>query len=56
MRLNIKGLALAAGILWGAAILGVGLANLIWAPYGTTFLQVMSSIRAIRVIGTCGRF
>lgn len=44
MRLSIKGLALAAGILWGAAILGVALANLIWPPYGTAFLQVMASV------------
>lgn len=44
MRLSIKGLALAAGILWGAAILGVALANVIWPPYGTGFLQVMASV------------
>jgi hypothetical protein len=44
MRLNVKGLALAAGILWGAAVLGVTLANLLWPAYGTAFLQVMASV------------
>jgi hypothetical protein len=44
MRLNIKGLALAAGVLWGAAVLGVALANLIWPAYGAEFLRVMASV------------
>ena len=43
MRLSIKGLALASGILWGMAMLGMGLANLIWANYGQQFLQMMAS-------------
>ena len=30
MKLSIKGLALASGILWGLAMLGMGLANM---PY-----------------------
>lgn len=44
MGLDIKGLALAGGVLWGAAILAVALGNLIWPPYGTAFLQVMASV------------
>lgn len=44
MKLDIKGLALAAGILWGVALFAVGLANLIWPTYGTTFLRVMASV------------
>jgi len=44
MKLSIKGLALASGILWGVAILGMGLANLIWSPYGQQFLQLMASV------------
>jgi len=44
MRLSTKGLALASGILWGVAMLGMGLANLIWANYGQLFLQTMSSV------------
>ena len=44
MKLSIKGLALASGILWGVAMLGMGLANLIWGGYGQQFLQTMSSV------------
>lgn len=44
MRLSIKALALAFAILWGLAMLAMGLANLIWANYGQQFLQTMSSI------------
>jgi hypothetical protein len=44
MKLSVKGLALASGILWGWAMLGTGLANLIWAGYGQQFLQTMSSV------------
>jgi len=44
MKLSIKGLALASGILWGVAMLGMGLANLIWGSYGQQFLQTMTSV------------
>ncbi len=44
MKLSIKGLALASGILWGLAMLGMGLANLIWSGYGQQFLQTMASV------------
>jgi len=44
MRLSTRGLALASGILWGVAMLGTGLANLIWANYGQQFLQIMASV------------
>ncbi len=44
MKFSIKGLALASGILWGLAMLGMGLANLIWGSYGQQFLQTMSSV------------
>ncbi len=44
MKLNIKALALASAILWGLAMLVVGLANLTWGNYGQQFLQIMSSI------------
>jgi len=44
MKLSIKGLALASAILWGGAMLGMGLANLIWANYGQQFLQTMASV------------
>jgi len=44
MKLNTKALALASAILWGLAMLGMGLANLIWGNYGQQFLQTMSSV------------
>ena len=44
MKFSITGLALASGILWGLAMLGMGLANLIWGSYGQQFLQTMSSV------------
>ena len=44
MNLNIKALALASAILWGLAMLVVGLANFVWGDYGQQFLQTMSSI------------
>jgi hypothetical protein len=43
MRFSVKGLAFASAILWGVAMLGMGLANLIWANYGQQFLQTMAS-------------
>jgi hypothetical protein len=44
MKLSIKGLALASGILWGGSILLVGLINLIWPAYGVAFLDLAQSI------------
>jgi TRAP-type mannitol/chloroaromatic compound transport system permease large subunit len=44
MKLSTKALALASGILWGLAMMVMGLANLIWGSYGQQFLQTMSSI------------
>ena len=44
MKINVKALAVASAILWGAAMLGMGLANLIWGTYGQQFLQTMSSV------------
>ena len=44
MRFSVRSLALASGILWGAAMLGMGLANLIWGNYGRQFLQTMASV------------
>lgn len=55
MKWSIKGLALASGILWGLAMLGMGLANLIWSGYGQQFLQTVASVypgyHATRSIG-----
>jgi hypothetical protein len=44
VQLSIKGFAMASGLLWGGGVLFVGLLNLVVASYGTTFLQVMSSV------------
>lgn len=44
MKLNIKALVFASGIIWGAALLLTGLLNLIWSGYASTFLQVFASI------------
>lgn len=44
MRLNSVALGAAAALIWGAAILVVACANLIWPPYGRDFLDLVASI------------
>lgn len=44
MNLSIKGLAISAAIIWGLAMLLVGLANLVFPDYGIHFLEVIGSI------------
>jgi hypothetical protein len=44
MNFNEKRLALACAILWGAAMLLVGIANMVWHGYGQDFLRVMASV------------
>lgn len=44
MQLSYKGLAIAAGLLWGGAILFVGLINLGVPAYGMHFLEGVSSV------------
>ena len=44
MRLDAKAMAIAFGILWGACVLLVGIANLIWPGYGQALLQLCASI------------
>jgi hypothetical protein len=44
MRLSGRALAIAAGLLWGGAILLVGLVHLAGASYGSAFLQTISSV------------
>lgn len=44
MRFSIQGSAVAVGLLWGGALLCVGLANLASPSYGVSFLQLMSSV------------
>lgn len=44
MKLSVKGLALAIGLLWAGCVFCVGIVNLIVPSYGAGFLQVISSI------------
>lgn len=44
MRLSIKGTAIAAGLVWGCAILFVKLINLANPEYGTNFLALLRSV------------
>lgn len=44
MKLSIKALTCAAAIVWGLCFLVVGIANVLWPPYGTGFLELMSSV------------
>ena len=44
MRLSLKGLTFACALLWGGAILFVGLVNLASTSYGMEFLQLTSSV------------
>jgi TRAP-type mannitol/chloroaromatic compound transport system permease large subunit len=44
MKFSTKGLALASGILWGLAMLLMGLANLVWGNYAQQFLQTVASV------------
>lgn len=44
MRLSLKGMTIAAGLLWGGAILFLGLINLVRPTYGVNLLQAISSV------------
>jgi len=44
MRLSIKGMTISGGLLWGGAILLVGLINLARPAYGANFLTTMASV------------
>ena len=44
MRLSIIAFSLAVGLIYGAAVLVVALANLIWPDYGLAFLQLAASV------------
>jgi len=44
MKLNVKAFALTFGLVWGAALLLVGIANSIAGGYGQAFLDVMASV------------
>jgi hypothetical protein len=44
MRVSGRALAIATGLLWGGAILLVGLINLAGVTYGRAFLQAIGSL------------
>ena len=44
MRFSAKSMAIAGGLLWGGALLLVGLVNLVKPTYGVGFLQMVSSV------------
>ncbi len=44
MRLSMKAMAVTSGLLWGGAVLAVGLAHLARPSYGEKFLDGVSSI------------
>jgi len=44
MKLSVKALTISAGLLWGGAILCVGIANMIWPGYGIAFLDMVASV------------
>lgn len=44
MRLSLKSMAIAGGVLWGSGVLLVGLVNLLRPSYGISFLQMLGSV------------
>lgn len=44
VRLSVRGLALAIGLIWAGCLFFVGIVNLIVPTYGAGFLQAISSI------------
>ena len=44
MKFNVTALALTTGLVWGAAILIVGSANVVWPGYGHVFLELAASV------------
>jgi hypothetical protein len=44
MKFQVTAFAIAAGLLWGGAILIVAIANLVWPDYGRGFLELAASI------------
>jgi len=44
MRLDVKAMAFALGILSAVAVLVTGLANLVWPGYAGQFLQLLASV------------
>lgn len=43
-KLSLRGCALTFGVIWCAAVLFCGLANMIWTGYAEAFIQVVASV------------
>jgi hypothetical protein len=44
LRLNIKALAIALGLIWGGSVFLAGIAHLLWPSYGVAFLEFAASL------------
>ncbi len=44
MKLNVRAMSITSSVLWGGAVLTVGLVNLIEPKYGRQFLNLIRSI------------
>lgn len=44
MKLSIRAMALTAGLIWGGALLLVGIVNLMSPAYGRAFLELCASV------------
>lgn len=44
MKLSVKGLAIAAAIMWSIALLILGSANLLFPGYASNFLDIIGSV------------
>lgn len=54
MSLNAKAVGIAFGIAWGAGVLCVGLAHLVWPAYGGAFLDLVASVYPGYQVGGLG--
>lgn len=55
MKLNVKAFTVTSGAFWALTFLMVGITNLVWSGYGSTFLQVVASIYPGYHAETCVR-
>ena len=44
MKFAMKPLVITCAVLWGAVVFLCGTANMLWPPYGGTFLQLLDSV------------
>jgi hypothetical protein len=44
MRLSVKGMTIAGGIIWAFCVLFVGILNIIFPAYGVAFLKLVASV------------